>query len=521
MTDILRTEADTVRLLRMIIKDGHRLSVARYDCNQFGQARGNIAENTNHDADFTWEGLPRETVVLLADVLRAAAASGQAAGRGGLSAASIERIGEVLGDHLYQLLFQDEVVHRLLRDGLDNWERGNLAFLRIELEFAGDAANELASLPWEYVRLPPADGGSFLVHLSQLVLNRRLHLNGAPELRRLNTEGPLRVLLVAASPPLPEKDGEEPLPAVSAVEVYRTLTQLKAQLGNRLEIEPLLDDPSRPSPGQLDPNFTAVATRKALSERFEQGNLPHVVHFLGHGRRNPTDRRGQLALTGQDGRPHWINEDTFATLVCDNRELRLAILQACESALPSRYVAGASGVASHIAARRIPAVVAMQFSIEAASANNFAAGFYRALLGKNPVPVDVAVRMGRREMLAAQADDQQSAASVPVVYLLDYNRLMAEVVTSGVVAESATQQTGMRIDARGTHAPCPRCTTPVAHDDLRCGECSLLFECPECHGRWNPMAKRCTKCPDKVTYLNQPPWDPQQDAVPDTGFVRA
>jgi hypothetical protein len=72
-------------------------------------------------------------------------------------------------------------------------------------------------------------------------------------------------------------------------------------------------------------------------------------------------------------------------------------------------------VAAQIASRRIPAVVAMQYSVQAAAADVFADAFYAALVGEKPVPVDVAVHRARRQMSLAASDETRSSLPLPVV----------------------------------------------------------------------------------------------------------
>lgn len=495
MTEPGRENSDLVRLITMTI-DGNKKRVFPRDSSQFGEARGRTALG-NYECDFRWDGRTAQTVTLLADLLRSAAAYGTLPDESPFNSATVDQIAHVLGYHLYDLLFGDDKTNALLQDALRSYKGRKLRFVRIELEFVGDADNVLTSLPWEYVRIPPERGGSqYLVHTSQLVLNRRLHLSDV-ELPEFMTEDALKVLVVAASPVMPEPGREVPLPLVSATAVSDKLNQLKATLGERL-IVATLEDP-QPDGGRPGPDYKPRVTRAQLRAKIQQDE-PHVVHFIGHGRRSA--ERGQLALSGENGRPDWIDDEVFADITCgQDRDLRLVILQACESALPSRYVAGASGVASQVALRGIPAVVAMQYSINAAAANTFATSFYETLLG-GKAPVDVAVSMARQEMLSSGGEAAESSVSLPVVYLLDYHQLMGEPkgqppINGPKPVASVPVQT----------FTCPRkdCGNVVTTDDVWCSRCMLRLKCPVCKQRWDPMGVCCNKC-EQLTYVKQQPW---------------
>ena len=517
MPEAGKQENNLVRLITMTI-DGEKKRVLKQDCDQFGEARGR-ATRDNYECDFRWGGRTEQTVTLLADLLRNAAAFGTLPDESAFNSVTIDQIASVLGYHLYDLLFGDEKTNALLQDALKCYREKKLRFVRIELEFVGDSENMLTALPWEYVRIPPErNGQAYLVRTSQLVLNRRLNLNLSDELPEFMTEDALKILVVAASPALPEAGKkDEPLAPVSAAAVSAKLDELKSTLGERLVVA-TLEDPQLEG-GLPDRDYEPKVTRRLLRAKIQQDE-PHVVHFIGHGRRS-AEQRGQLALSGEDGRPDWINDEEFADLVCGHdRDLRLVILQACESALPSRYVAGASGVASQVALRGIPAVVAMQYSINAAAANTFATGFYEAVLGEQAVSVDEAVSMARQEMLSSGGEAARSSVSFPVVYLLDYHRLMGEAKPPP--SSGAPKSSIAPVPPQTSSCPRKECGNPVRSDDRRCSRCTLLFVCPVCGGRWDPMGVCCNKC-QGLTYIKQEPWPRKAEPTRDnaTEFVEA
>jgi hypothetical protein len=136
----------------------------------------------------------------------------------------------------------------------------------------------------------------------------------------------------------------------------------------------------------------------------------HVLHFLGHG------TAGHLFLTANDRTRIAVDDASFATSFLGRRNLRLLVLNACQSSQARGDIF--SGIGPALVRRGVPAVVAMQYSfvfLDTAAA--FSRAFYGALA--NGRAVDVAVNEGR-QALATRPPDLTTAArdwSTPILYM--------------------------------------------------------------------------------------------------------
>ena len=91
------------------------------------------------------------------------------------------------------------------------------------------------------------------------------------------------------------------------------------------------------------------------------------------------------------------------------------MLNACQSATrdPRNFVW--TGVAPALLRAKVPAVVAMQFSISDDTAIVFAKNFYKVLSAG--LPLDAAVAYGRRAIMDREEDERDQDWGVPVLYL--------------------------------------------------------------------------------------------------------
>lgn len=123
----------------------------------------------------------------------------------------------------------------------------------------------------------------------------------------------------------------------------------------------------------------------------------HVVHYIGHGGFSARLGQGVLALTGEQGRAHWITADEFATLL--NRASpvpRLVVLNSCSGATSSTRDLF-SGTAAALVRDGVRAVVGMQYAISDRAAIAFSRGFYGAIIAGQGI--DEAVSSGRVAIL--------------------------------------------------------------------------------------------------------------------------
>jgi hypothetical protein len=165
------------------------------------------------------------------------------------------------------------------------------------------------------------------------------------------------------------------------------------------------------------------ATHKELIDYLNQhqgDNAPHVLHFYGHGlfgrvckncrqtytgseisTEECTTRRcwqklpnpqGYLVFEDEEGNPDYISAEQFGAALeqagladGSNKSggIALVVLTACQSAMTVTGDSVFNGTAQNLISHGIPAVVAMQYSVEISSATKFADRFYGSLGPKN------------------------------------------------------------------------------------------------------------------------------------------
>jgi hypothetical protein len=260
------------------------------------------------------------------------------------------------GTSLFKALFPRNVLRLYDRT---RPEPGQERRLRIRLHLP----SELASLPWELLY----DQDRYLSFDPRCPIVRFLDLPDAPP--ALSTEPPLRLLHLIANPAdTVALDVEK-----EAALLNRALAGLAAQ---RL-VEVI---PGRPG--------TLETLRRGVRQEC------HVLHFSGHG--EVADDEGTLFFEDESGYHEPVDRETLAHLF-QGSQVRLAVLNACKSALATDRDAFAS-VAAALVRAGLPAVIAHQYPVPDRSAIAFAAEFYRALA--DGLPVDAAVCEGRKAILS-------------------------------------------------------------------------------------------------------------------------
>ena len=154
---------------------------------------------------------------------------------------------------------------------------------------------------------------------------------------------------------------------------------------------------------RLDP-----ASLGALQERLRRG-IFHVFHFAGHGAVDPQTGDGVLNFVDEVGQTRAITGTDLATLFHDHVSLRLALLNACETAQVSSLNAFA-GVAPKLVRQGIPAVIVMQASFSDRTAVVFAREFYAAVA--DGYSVDAAMSEARKAAFALGGAEW----GIPVLY---------------------------------------------------------------------------------------------------------
>ena len=285
---------------------------------------------------------------------------------------------EVLGDDLFGGLFPGPlagVYRRVLEESLDAGNSGLRIFLQLD-------APEMTVVPWEYARDPQRE--RFLGSDVQTPLARFIRPSAPPLNPRWQDR--LQVLVVA-----------------EWQEAWHGPDR-PAYLGDIREFHP--DDELDNIRAALEPWEAMGVVEVSLCKNLPLNHIlrriaeetPHVVHLICHGVERGDEHC--LLLTDDNGGPTFIGEGrlqaAFAAL--PERRVSLLILQACESGPDQRPGLAMSGLAPCLANLGIPAVIAMQYSVNVPTAQRFAAAFYAALANNNPA--DVAVTAARQALQA-------------------------------------------------------------------------------------------------------------------------
>jgi hypothetical protein len=260
--------------------------------------------------------------------------------------------------------------------------------LRLCLDIPPDA-RRLHILNWEWLydpvsRVPFAASPDYAV---SRFLAPTGHAVGAPVKIQ-----PLRVLVIISNPSnLEEKYGLQPLdPRVE----HDRMAEALAKVAGQVEWIFL--------PGH--------ATVENIRNQLEREAF-HVVHVMAHGY---FKQKGSLMLEDAEGQAQPVDENVFGDVLLGQPQVRLVVLAACLSAARSQASAFA-GLAPALAARGVPAVVAMQGRIEIGAAQAFVERFYRHLgrYGR----VDAAVNYARYHLLLDPRRRDAGDWGTPVLFM--------------------------------------------------------------------------------------------------------
>ena len=197
----------------------------------------------------------------------------------------LDRLVNVLGEQLYEILIKGSIETHLIK-AREDIDADKLDSIRLQIEFDSSQKKieEISAWPWEYLRIPKAEGrlygGEFVANFTNLMLNRRLSLKPPSKAREIKACKPVNVLLVVAGP-----IGET---GVMYTDTLKTLKKLDREglikLEELCEVAPEKED----LPGDYQPTATFSAFKKLVDKeerREQQEKLPHIIHFIGHGKR--------------------------------------------------------------------------------------------------------------------------------------------------------------------------------------------------------------------------------------------
>ncbi|WP_159037145.1 CHAT domain-containing protein [Streptomyces specialis] len=250
---------------------------------------------------------------------------------------------------------------------------------------------ELAVLPWEL--LYDVHRGEYVCRRSALVR----YVDTPETVRRLQVDGPLRILGMTALP------GN--LAALDADAERDQLTEALAPLQHL---------------GLVELEWVQGQRWEDLMGALLSGTY-HLFHFIGHGGFDTLRGEGVIAFADSHNRAQPVSASQLADLLTVSTPMpHLVVLNSCGSATGVATDVFSSTGATLV--RRIPAVVAMQFSITDDAAKAFSAAFYQALAHNRGV--DEAVRTGRIALSGWHADTLEWIT--PVLYMRSHDsRLLA------------------------------------------------------------------------------------------------
>jgi CHAT domain-containing protein len=153
-----------------------------------------------------------------------------------------------------------------------------------------------------------------------------------------------------------------------------------------------------------------------LMARLDEGPVPHILHFIGHGRLNAQGEPELLFAPEEDGEEGWIQVNTLAPLLTEScrKQLRLIVLEACLGAQPGGALASAAEL---LVLRGAHAVIAHLWEVHADVARRCSTEFYRLLTGANEPRGDVARSLNHARMKVFARFNESAEAFSPVLYL--------------------------------------------------------------------------------------------------------
>jgi hypothetical protein len=280
-----------------------------------------------------------------------------------------------LGRFLFGVLFEDQKTRNELLLALDQ-NAASRHPLGVHLHFEHNSAC-LLHYPWELIH----DDERFLAQNGSVEIIRRLEFprRPSPITDLVYVSLPLPILYVAPRPT--DQRG------LSSFE-EKVLSELPQHIGMRKVLP---------------------ATHKEVERHLQDGAF-HVFHFDGYGRAGDLMFEKEYTPTSA-ATSEPMSAVEMKTLL-SKRELRVAVLSACDSATIPNPHETFSSICSSLIKAGVAGVVGMQAVINASNAASFVQRLYETFADRNnPLPLVDAVSAARRK-LASSAD-----WFVPVLYL--------------------------------------------------------------------------------------------------------
>jgi tetratricopeptide (TPR) repeat protein len=274
---------------------------------------------------------------------------------------------EKLGIKLFEMLFSNskDLLHRCL-DEFDH--------LEIVLNMKDPFLHEI---PWELCYDPEypihlgADSPCSLVRRDQ----KSTHLYE-------KIDYPLKVLVIVSSPMDLEEKGKYPPDPDEIIKLMEPLTSLVDK-------------------GMVQLDFLERASVKCIQDKLKEGY--HIVHFIGHGVYDREEEKGYLLLEDKNRNTKKLEGRGVAQLFGVNPP-QLMILSSCES----------SPLIPFLLTRKIPAVLAMQYTVLLRVATQFVERFYSLLVKGDSVAQAVSTA---RSAVLLEEGEGSTGWFTPVLYV--------------------------------------------------------------------------------------------------------
>jgi CheY-like chemotaxis protein len=282
------------------------------------------------------------------------------------------------GKLLYSKIFPDAIHTHFYQTQAVAQVRGQNIRIRLTIQ-----DEELASFPLEFAYIE--DVGNWLSTNPKTAFSRYINVP-MPRNRPPRPAGPLHLLVIISAPSNLTGFDED---------------AWEERVTQALEI-PLRDE-----------EITIEVIRHATIEEINRALLrrkPDIIQFIGHG--TYKNGRGYLALVDHlTDKAELMNDEQFSTLLLgSDDQLGLVCLTACESAKGNEFF----GLAPKIVQKGVPAVIAMQYSVQISSAAIFLENFYQALASHKPI--DWAMQAGRRAIAKKKGYENREFAT-PVLFM--------------------------------------------------------------------------------------------------------
>lgn len=298
-----------------------------------------------------------------------------------------EQEAKQIGGYLFEALFQNVPISaELLRRSQDRLTEHQVLNILLSMDLAAAAQiDPVVIWPWEYIY--DIARREFVNLSSQCRLIRHVPFVRANEqAKRVHAR---QMLIVAAQPGnLPTLDIER------EIQVIQQATHDRA----------------------IQVRVLTQATRKTLHEALHIQPV-QILHFIGHSAWDLAHMQSVFYMETDQGYTDPVDGERLANLILGERgtEIQLVFLNACQTVVGqdrgSRTIW--HGMASQLAMRGVPSVIAMKSPISDAAAYEFAHQFYQDWLAGHMV--SEAVASGRRRV-HTQAQSDLAEWGVPILF---------------------------------------------------------------------------------------------------------